>query len=122
MEQLNQSSLIAFCGLNCGECGRYKSGHCAGCHSSVKATWCGVRTCCIEHEYATCADCRDFSDPMKCDRFNNFFSKLFGFVFNSDRGACIEEIRKRGVDDYARAMSERKLRTIPRRGARPDLG
>ncbi|HSP35725.1 MAG TPA: DUF3795 domain-containing protein [Thermoanaerobaculia bacterium] len=122
MEQVNPSALIAFCGLNCAECGRYKSGHCVGCHSSAKATWCGVRTCCIEHDYSSCAQCGEFSDPMECDRFNNFFSKLFGVVFNSDRGACIDEIRKRGLDGYAKAMADQKLRTIPRRGQRPDLG
>jgi hypothetical protein len=107
-------SLIARCGLYCGACGRYLKEKCPGCAKNEKATWCGIRKCCAEKKYDSCADCSTYKDPMQCSLFNNFMSKLFGFIFRSDRKACIESIRKNGVKKYAALMAEKKLQTIKR--------
>lgn len=107
-------SLIAFCGLYCGACQRYMSGKCPGCRENTKASWCGVRTCCQEHHYASCADCNDFPDPRECGKYNNFMARIFGFIFRSDRAACIDAIRKNGYDVFARDMAGRHLRTMRR--------
>ncbi|MBD3240989.1 MAG: hypothetical protein GF331_10425 [Chitinivibrionales bacterium] len=100
-----QSSLVAYCGLYCGACGAYRKGRCPGCHENAKATWCKVRTCCIEHEHASCADCAAYPNPNDCKLFNNMMAKLFGFVFRSDRRACIAQIRAKGIDGHAQAMA-----------------
>lgn len=99
------SSLVAHCGLYCGACGAYRKGRCPGCHENVKATWCKVRACCIEHAHTTCAECAAYPDPNDCKLFNNVVARLFGFVFRSDRRACIALIRAKGIEEHARAMA-----------------
>jgi hypothetical protein len=51
---------------------------------------------------------------MACGHFNNFFSKLFGFIFRSDRAACIRQIREIGVEGHAEKMSAMKCHSIRR--------
>ncbi|MBN2144729.1 MAG: hypothetical protein JW774_08915, partial [Candidatus Aureabacteria bacterium] len=79
-----------------------------------KAAWCSVRTCCLENHFSSCAECRDFTDISLCKKFNNIFSKIFGFIFRSDRKACIQRIRETGIESYAREMTEKKIHSIKR--------
>jgi hypothetical protein len=109
--------LVARCGLYCGACGAYLKGRCPGCHENAKATWCKVRACCGEHGYATCADCKEFTNPNDCGKFNNVISKVIGVVFGSNRQACVLKIRELGADGYATFMTERRRQSLPRRGA-----
>jgi hypothetical protein len=108
-------TLIAFCGLYCGACKSYLKGRCPGCAENKKAGWCGVRKCCIEHGYSSCADCGGFADPAACRKFNNFISKAFGLLFNSDRCACVMKIRELGPEGYATFMTGKKRQSIPRK-------
>lgn len=48
---------IAACGLVCDNCARRRKGKCPGCRQYEKAAWCGVRRCCIEHGWRSCAEC-----------------------------------------------------------------
>jgi len=105
-------TLIAYCGIYCGACPKFLKEKCPGCQKNEKATWCKVRTCCIENNYTSCADCKDFENVADCKKFNNFFSKLIGFILRSDRKACIELIKEKGYDDFAKYMAENKLITI----------
>ena len=98
--------LVAYCGLYCGACPRYLKDRCPGCHENSKATWCKIRSCCIEHGYASCADCEEFTDPHDCRKFHNLFSRAIGFVLRSDRRACVYQIRERGREEHAAAMAE----------------
>jgi hypothetical protein len=109
-------ALVAYCGLYCGACRRYLKGGCPGCHDNVKAKWCKIRTCCSEHSYATCADCKEFADPNNCGQFNNLIARAFGLLFNSNRRACVLKIRELGVDGFAKYMAESKRQSMPRRG------
>jgi hypothetical protein len=104
--------MVAFCGLYCGACKRYLSEKCPGCHDNAKASWCKIRSCCLEHGYSSCAECKEFNNPNDCKKFNNFISKIFGFLFKSDRAACIDQIKNVGYTAYAEKMSERKLQSI----------
>lgn len=97
---------IAFCGLYCGACGKYLKGKCPGCQQNEKASWCKVRTCCMENSYRSCADCETHANPNDCKHFNNFMSRLFAFVFRSERDTCIEYIKQQGYEQYARFMAE----------------
>ena len=106
------AELVAHCGLYCGACGAYLKGRCPGCHGNAKATWCKVRSCCLEHKRSTCADCSDHPEAMKCGKFNNFMSKLIGMVLRSDRGACIRQIKQMGVAGHAENMARNKRQTI----------
>ena len=107
-------ALVANCGLYCGACKRYLREKCPGCKENEKASWCSVRSCCKEHRYASCAECREFADPMDCGKFNNFMSKIFGFLFRSDRAVCIGQIRELGIEGHAARMSELKLQSLKR--------
>jgi hypothetical protein len=109
------TNLIARCGLYCGACGSYLKGRCPGCHENTKATWCKVRSCCAEHSYATCADCKDFADPNDCRKFNNMMSKIFGVLFNSNRQACVLKLRELGPEGFASFMAQQKRQSLPRR-------
>jgi hypothetical protein len=107
-------SLVAYCGLYCGACRAYLKEKCPGCHDKEKASWCKIRTCCIDHQYASCADCAEFSEPNDCKRFNNLIARIFGFIFRSDRSACIHKIGELGLEGYAAEMAEDRLQTIKR--------
>lgn len=113
-EIVSSPDLVAYCGLYCGACGSYLRGRCPGCHENAKASWCAVRSCCMQNEYASCADCKEFSDPNECKKFNNFISKVFGFIFRSDRAACIRQIATLGIQGHADDMAMHKRQTIKR--------
>lgn len=113
MKQVIKSpALIAYCGLYCGACHKYLIEKCPGCHKNEKASWCKVRTCCIENNYQSCADCKVYSNVQKCKKYNNFMAKLFGLIFRSDRKACIDKIKKDGYEKFAQEMTEKKQMTI----------
>ena len=95
--------LIAACGLYCGACPRYTKGKCPGCAKYDKATWCGVRKCCREHGYLSCADCT-LMPLEECRKFNNFMAKIFGFIFRSDRHGCIRRLREAGPEQFVKEM------------------
>jgi hypothetical protein len=113
-EIVSDPSLVACCGLYCGACGSYLRGRCPGCRDNEKAKWCKVRSCCRDRRFASCGDCKDYPDPRACRDFNSFMAKLFGFVLRSDRAACIEQIRRLGVQGHADEMSGTRRQTIRR--------
>lgn len=96
---------IAYCGLYCEACGKYSKGKCPGCAKNEKATWCGVRKCCMTKGYKSCAECRTYSDVHECKEFHNPISRVIGFVFRSDRRGCIEYIKKNGYESFAEHMA-----------------
>jgi hypothetical protein len=107
------SELIAYCGLYCGACSKYLKGKCPGCRKNEKAQWCKIRTCCIENNFHSCAECK--MNPHECKKFNNFFSKFFALIFKSDREACIHRIRKVGKEAYAKEMCEKGSMVIKKK-------
>ncbi len=113
-EVIASADLVAYCGLYCGACRSYLGERCEGCHENRKATWCGVRSCCIERGLSSCAACTQFSEPRDCKKFDNFIAKLFALILRSDRPACIAQVRRLGLEGHARAMAAEKLQTIKR--------
>lgn len=108
------ADLVARCGLYCGACKAFIKGKCPGCHENEDASWCKVRTCCVDMGIPSCAGCGEFADPRTCRKFNNVISKLFGLVFRSDRAACIDQIRRVGREEHARIMAEMGRHSIRR--------
>ena len=106
--------LIAYCGLYCGACRSYLKEKCSGCKDNVKATWCKVRQCCMENGYSSCADCK-IIELKDCKKHNNFISKIFGFIFNSNRAACIRRIKEIGSCEFAKEMANCKCHTIKKK-------
>ncbi|MBN1625438.1 MAG: DUF3795 domain-containing protein [Deltaproteobacteria bacterium] len=113
-EVVSDAGLVAFCGLYCGACRAYLNDRCRGCKENSKATWCKIRICCMENGYRSCADCKDFKDVNDCRKFNNFISKIFAFVFRSNRKACIEQIREKGNGKHAEIMASIKAHSLKR--------
>lgn len=106
------SQLVAYCGLYCGACTRYLREKCPGCHENNKATWCKVRSCCVNNNYSSCAECKEFPDPNDCKMFNNFMSKMFAFIFRSNRAACIKQIKDLGIQGHAEMMAKHKFQSL----------
>ena len=113
-EIVSNPELVAYCGLYCGACKKYLKEKCPGCHDNKKAGWCKVRICCIDSQYASCADCRQFDDPKDCKTFNNTISRIFALVFRSNRAACIAQIRELGIQGHADNMAENRRQSIKR--------
>jgi hypothetical protein len=113
-EIIADSKLVAYCGLYCGACKAYLKEKCPGCPNNTKATWCTVRTCCIGKAIASCAECTEYPAPKDCGKYNNVISRLFGFVFRSDRAACIKQISEVGLDEHAIRMTELKRQSLKR--------
>lgn len=101
-------TLVSYCGLYCGACKRYLKGGCPGCIKNEKAGWCKVRKCCIENSYQSCAECKEYTDVSECKKLNNFFSKVFAFIFRTDRLAGITMIKEKGYENFAKLLAEEK--------------
>ena len=82
-------------------------------NANKKATWCKIRSCCQENKFNTCAECSH--DVRECKLFSNWISKVFAFLFNSDRSACISYIKEQGEQAFAEEMTKRKCQTIRRK-------
>jgi hypothetical protein len=109
---ISDSKMVACCGLYCGACKSYLKENCPGCYDNKKASWCRIRTCCSENSYASCADCKEFVDVMECKKFNNLISKIFAFVFRSNRSACIQQIKDIGLQAHAEKMTDLGVMTL----------
>jgi hypothetical protein len=107
--------LVAYCGLYCGACKKYLQEKCPGCHNNEKASWCKVRSCCMDNTFKSCAECKDFDDVMDCKAYNNIFAKFFGFVFNSDRQSCIKRISETSTPQFAAEMAEKGIMSFKRK-------
>jgi len=107
-------ALIAFCGLYCGACRQYLAEKCPGCRKNEKASWCKIRQCGLQRGYASCADCTQFAEATACKTFDNLVGRIFGFLFRSNRPACIAMIKKHGYAAYALFMAQNKLQSIKR--------
>jgi len=107
-------NLVAFCGLYCGACRSFLSGKCPGCKDNVKATWCDIRKCCLENNLLSCSDCNKI-EVKECKKYNNFVSKIIGFVTHSDRSACIVRIKEIGYNNFSIEMAANKVQTIKKK-------
>ena len=111
-------SLIAACGLFCGNCGKYLKEKCPGCAANTKATWCKIRSCCIKKNIANCSACQEFVNPAECAKYNNFISRVIEFFFSSDRSLNIDYIRQNGEEKFVAIMKEDKRMSLPKKKKR----
>ena len=96
---MENGKMAAYCGLVCGDCGMYRKGRCGGCDSgNAMMKNCKVKACAIEKNFKTCAECSEYENLSDCKKLNNFVSKVFGFVFRTDRIGNLERIREGGKD------------------------
>jgi hypothetical protein len=101
MSAIAPETIVARCGLACSNCGAYRHGKCAGCHSEKPMfSRCPVKACAIEKACTTCADCTAFPDLRACPKLNSFLSRLFGLIFRSDRIGNLYRIRQIGLEAF----------------------
>lgn len=112
-KQQTDAAYVAACGLYCGACTKYVKGKCPGCRENGRASWCAVRSCCLERGYASCADCT-IVPLAECRKFNFWVAKVFSALFRSDRAACIARIREIGPAAFAQEMGSAGRMTIRR--------
>lgn len=115
-EIIENKNLVAYCGLYCGACRAFRREKCNGCHDNNKASWCKIRTCCIDNRLQSCADCNKHPDLQQCSFFNNLISRIFAFIFRSDRKSCIEQIRSKGITYHTKEMASKGLMSIRKVG------
>ena len=103
--------VLAHCGLVCSQCGMYLKGRCRGCHSERPMhSRCKVKRCCLDRQYATCAQCDDFANLKQCGKLHNLISIVFGFIFRSNRIGNLGRIREIGVEKFADEAATRSQR------------
>jgi len=107
----NDTQLIAYCGLYCGSCKKFLSGKCPSCQQLTLPHWCKIRKCCIGNRLENCADCK-VEILNACKIFNNPISKVFKFIFGSDRQKSILLIREKGAVYYAGHMAETRQQSL----------
>lgn len=106
MSAVAPDTIVARCGLVCSNCGAYRHGKCGGCHSEKPMfSRCPVKACAIDKSCATCADCAEFSDLKACRKLHSFVSRIFSFIFRTDRIGNLYRIREVGLEAF---KSERR--------------
>ena len=111
--QLNRS-LIAACGLYCSNCSKFKKGRCPGCTENTKASWCKIKSCCLQKEITNCSACTEFFNPKECHRYNNLISKVIEYFTSSDRSLCISFIRENGEENFGLMMTGTNRMSLPK--------
>jgi len=76
-------------------------GKCAGCLENGGPPNCGIRECCREKGYRTCAEC-DMLDG--CKLLNAFVHKIARIVFKSDKLGNLARIRDLGVEAFVQGQ------------------
>lgn len=93
--------VLAYCGLLCSKCGAFLKGRCKGCHGEKPMSVnCKIKPCVSEKGYKTCAECDSFTNLKDCKKLNNLISKIFGFIFRSDRIGNLNCVRRIGLDKF----------------------
>ena len=54
----------------------------------------------MDNEYNTCADCKYFQELRECKKLNNIISKIFGFIYKTNRIESLNRIREIGLEKF----------------------
>ena len=105
MEAASVEKIVAYCGLVCNDCGAFKKNRCGGCYCEKPMNMgCKVKPCAVDRGYGTCAECCDFDEFADCKKLNNFISRIFAFIFKSNRIGNLKRIRQIGLDEFKREI------------------
>ena len=116
IEQIN-TDLVSYCGFYCGACPTFIKGKCKGCkgdnpNCAVGYKSCKVRPCCIDNEYANCADCKKYDSVKDCSIYNSFMIKFGQFITQTNRRKGIEMIKEKGEVEFVSFMSDKNWVTM----------
>ena len=103
--------VLAQCGLVCSNCGMFVKGRCQGCHSEKPMMRnCKVKKCCLDRQLSTCAECDEFVNLRECRKLHNWISRIFGFIFRTNRIGNLYRIRDVGADRFREETTARSDR------------
>ena len=106
MTENTDTFVLAHCGLVCSKCGMYVKGKCQGCHGEKPMNvGCKVKGCCRDRQLDTCAGCEEFADLKACRKLNNWISKIFAFIFRSNRIGNLYRIREVGAEEFQKEIT-----------------
>jgi len=112
---IENRTLFSYCGLFCGNC---KRGYARNsdvsklCKNGCGFASCSIRKCAQEKNLESCAECDDY---LSCKLLNSFMSKLFGFIFRSNRIGTLNLIRNSGYDHAADLLKKSGKMTVPKK-------
>lgn len=93
---------IGCCGANCSTCKGFTDKICLGCKigyldgtRNIARAKCKIKKCCIEKQYITCGDCKEYES---CSIINEFYNKN-GYKYKKYKRAT-EYIREYGYDEF----------------------
>ncbi len=112
METTAAAKQISYCGLYCNNCKKFQKGKCPGCAKNEKASWCKIRQCGMEKGIENCSQCDEYTNLKDCKKFSNPVSKIFEFIFRSDRVASLTMVGEEGRDAFIKKMEEENRMVI----------
>jgi len=102
MKSVNQTSLIAACGMNCGICTAYlrEKNKCPGCRMTgiddpITRTWCKIKTCESLQGVKYCFQCESFP----CARLKHL-DKRYRTKYGMSMIENLENIKARGIRKF----------------------
>ncbi|MFO7446771.1 MAG: DUF3795 domain-containing protein [Ignavibacteriaceae bacterium] len=103
----SDEQLVSYCGLYCGACNKYLNGKCSGCRSKNSIlSRCSIKTCNLQNNFKSCADCTIYDDTAVCKKTNSFIFRFIERLFKLNRKRGIEVIRERGYPGFASFMAD----------------
>lgn len=66
---------------------------------------CKVKKCCIDRQFSTCAECNEFANLRECRNLHNLISRIFGFIFRTNRIGNLNRIRELGIDQFTKEVT-----------------
>ncbi len=113
--EVDNKTLFSYCGLFCGNCNRGYAKNCDAsklCKNGCGRASCSIRTCAQEKGVDSCADCSDYTS---CKILDSFMSKLFGFIFRSNRSGNLDLLHEKGYDYVADILKSTGKMTVPKK-------
>lgn len=103
---------LSFTSGNCNRGYAKNSDESKLCKNGCGQSRCSIRKCAQEKELVSCADCSDYAS---CKLLDNFMSKLFGFIFRSNRSGNLDLLHEKGYDHVAEKLKSTGKMTVPKK-------
>lgn len=110
-------NLVSYCGFYCGACPKFIKEECDGCKGdnakcAIGYKSCKVRSCCIENEFSSCADCNKYESTKECKIYNPLMIRFGQFITRTNRSLGIELIKEKGETEFVKYMIDKNWVTI----------
>jgi hypothetical protein len=108
---MDDKELLGCCGAYCKTCMVFNNSFCKGCKvgysdntRDLAKAKCKMKVCCINKQYVSCADCKDYES---CEIINSFYNKN-GYKYKKYKEA-IDFIRSNGYKEFFSIANKWKM-------------